>query len=73
MAPLDAIIQSAGRCNREGKLEEGLVVVFDPEDESTPLGLYSESTRRTRGLLARLDDPERLAVDYSSSRSTISV
>ena len=65
MAPLDAIIQSAGRCNREGKLEEGLVVVFDPEDESTPLGLYSELTRRTRGLLARLDDPERLAVDYT--------
>jgi CRISPR-associated endonuclease/helicase Cas3 len=63
MAPLDAIIQSAGRCNREGRLEEGLVVVFDPEDDSTPLGLYRESTRRTRGLLAGLDDPERLAVD----------
>jgi CRISPR-associated endonuclease/helicase Cas3 len=65
MAPLDAIIQSAGRCNREGKLAEGLVVVFDPEDESTPLGLYNESTRRTRGLLARLDDPERLAIDHT--------
>jgi CRISPR-associated endonuclease/helicase Cas3 len=65
MAPLDAIIQSAGRCNREGKLDEGLVVVFDPEDESTPLGLYSESTRRTRGLLARLDDCDRLAIDHT--------
>ena len=64
MAPLDAIIQSAGRCNREGKLAEGLVVVFDPEDESTPLGLYNESTRQTRGLLARLDDPDRLAFDH---------
>jgi CRISPR-associated endonuclease/helicase Cas3 len=65
MAPLDAIIQSAGRCNREGKLEEGLTVVLDPEDESMPLGLYSESTRRTRGLLARLDAPERLAIDHT--------
>jgi CRISPR-associated endonuclease/helicase Cas3 len=65
MAPLDAIIQSVERCNREGKLTEGLVVVFDPEDESTPLGLYSESTRRTRGMLARLDDPARMAVDHT--------
>jgi CRISPR-associated endonuclease/helicase Cas3 len=65
MAPLDAIIQSAGRCNREGKLKEGLVIVFDPEDNSTPLGLYNESTRRTRGLLSGLADPDRLATDHT--------
>ncbi len=63
MAPLDAIIQSAGRCNREGRIDEGLVVVFDPEDDATPLGLYRESTRRTRGLLTGLDDHERLVTD----------
>jgi CRISPR-associated endonuclease/helicase Cas3 len=65
MAPLDAIIQSAGRCNREANLEAGLVVVFDPDDESMPLGLSSESTRWTRALLTRLDDPERLAIEHT--------
>ena len=41
-APLDAIIQAAGRCNREGRLGEtgGRVVVFKPPDEATPPGVY---------------------------------
>ena len=40
-APLDAIIQAAGRCNREGRLEErGRVVVFRPPDDSAPQGVY---------------------------------
>ncbi len=51
MAPLDPIIQSAGRCNREGKLVEGTLIVVDPADDATPLGLCREATRRTRGLL----------------------
>lgn len=41
-APLDAIIQAAGRCNREGRLgtSGGRVVVFRPPDDASPPGVY---------------------------------
>lgn len=37
LAPLEAIIQAAGRCNRSGNFEVGKVVVFKPDEED---GLY---------------------------------
>jgi CRISPR-associated endonuclease/helicase Cas3 len=40
VAPLDSIIQAAGRCNREGRLESGRVVVFRPPDDAMPPGQY---------------------------------
>lgn len=40
LAPLESIIQSAGRCNREGKLEEGQVYLFQFEDQSQPSRQY---------------------------------
>lgn len=40
-APLDAIIQAAGRCNREGRLSEpGRVVVFRSPDDASPTEVY---------------------------------
>jgi len=54
-APLDAIIQAAGRCNREGKLENGDVHIFCPEDEKYPLGGgYQQAAEVTKELLNRL-------------------
>ena len=39
--PLDAIIQAAGRCNREGRLEgPGRMVVFRSPDDASPPGVY---------------------------------
>lgn len=40
LAPLESIIQSAGRCNREGKLKEGQVYLFQLEDKSQPSRQY---------------------------------
>ena len=33
LAPLEAIIQAAGRCNRNGRLEEGRLIVFEPGEQ----------------------------------------
>ena len=41
-APLDAVIQAAGRCNRGGRLgtSGGRVIVFRPPDDASPPGVY---------------------------------
>lgn len=62
LAPLDAIAQAAGRCNRNGLAESGFVHVFIPEDERYPGGAYRQATRVTQMLLKRLG-PERLNID----------
>ena len=60
LAPLEAIAQAAGRCNREGKLNEqgrlGEVVVFEPNDEKElrwcyPTHAYYQAAEVTRTML----------------------
>lgn len=62
MGPLDSIVQAAGRCNREGKLPLGEVIVFLPEEGKLPPGAYRVGTDVTRVLAASgsLDPLDRL-------------
>jgi CRISPR-associated endonuclease/helicase Cas3 len=61
LGPLDAVIQSAGRCNREGRMTQGRVIVFDPQGGRLPPGVYRTATGVTETMLGRghldLDDP----------------
>jgi CRISPR-associated endonuclease/helicase Cas3 len=53
LGPPDSIIQSAGRCNREGRSLEALPVhVFRPADGGLPRGAYEIAMRRTQAFLA---------------------
>ena len=64
IAPLDSIVQAAGRCNREGKLKDkGRVVVFTPADNKIPPGVYQTATDETCRLLPNYDE-EDLAVRH---------
>jgi hypothetical protein len=80
MAPLEAIAQAAGRCNREGRLNAlgrlGQVVVFDPDDDVAARRLYpsfayyqaAEVTRRLLRAHGTLDigDPAVFRSYYQS-------
>lgn len=76
-APLEAIAQAAGRCNREGRQPEpGRVVVFEPDDDcepkrSFPTFAYYQASEVARTMLAAqgaldLDDPETFKRYYRS-------
>jgi len=61
LAPLEAIAQAAGRCNREGRMNAhdqlGSVIVFEPEEDPGwrrcyPTHAYYQATEVTRTMLA---------------------
>lgn len=71
MGPLDSIVQAAGRCNRENLLRDvsgkptlGEVIVFKPEDNILPLGVYRTATDITASLLAHLE-ADTLVTDHA--------
>ncbi len=55
LAGLDSVIQSAGRCNREGKRPEGYMHVFTLEGVSIPRGMKMQAGI-TQSLMQEYDD-----------------
>ena len=70
--PLDAILQAAGRCNREGRrAEPGRLRIFLPEDEAYPPGGYEQAAQVAKMLFRRhgeagmkIDDPAFITAYY---------
>lgn len=71
LAPLEAICQAAGRCNREGKLPFGEVIVFRPPvaDEKYPSTAYKKAAIEVQMMLNEkgdldIDDPKIIREYY---------
>jgi len=76
LAPLDAIVQAAGRADREGRMTAALgrpggeVVVFRPTDERMPPHEYKEAAGITEALAregapVQVDDAESMRTFYA--------
>jgi CRISPR-associated endonuclease/helicase Cas3 len=80
MGPLDRIVQAAGRCNREGTLAKGRVVIFEPAEGGQPKSVeYSTAIQKTRELLqlpdfreAQLHEPDIFKTYFQDLYSLIS-
>ena len=71
LAPLDSIIQAAGRCNRNGRLPGlGQVVVFRPEEEEYPGIWYRNAAETVRRLCMEspidIHDPAHIQKYYQN-------
>ncbi len=65
MAGLDSIAQAAGRCNREGTLKEGKVVVFRPM-RGAPAGVLRQAEQAAEDILRRYPVESILSTDAQS-------
>jgi CRISPR-associated endonuclease/helicase Cas3 len=55
LAPLDRIVQAAGRCNRNGDSPDGRVIVFTPIDGGSPRGSYLTGGEQARLMMLDRD------------------
>jgi CRISPR-associated endonuclease/helicase Cas3 len=74
LAPLDSIVQAAGRADREGKITAALgrpggkVVVFLPEDHKLPPNEYKEAAGITEAIAKQeLEDCKSVQVDSAEA------
>jgi len=70
LAPLESIIQAAGRCNRNGTAEIGKVIVFIPADEKKyPGDWYENAAEIVKQLnsqnLINIHDPKHIRTYYT--------
>lgn len=67
-APLEAIIQTAGRCNRNNELfpEKGRCYVFTPIEEKFPMGSYGSVAAIARAYVDSLEHDVKLYLDDPS-------
>jgi CRISPR-associated endonuclease/helicase Cas3 len=78
MAPLDSIIQAAGRCNRENGVfwESAIVQIFELVDANYPSSDYQSRTSITREILKSYDLNDEIleatALYYQKSYSALS-
>jgi CRISPR-associated endonuclease/helicase Cas3 len=74
LAPLEALVQAAGRCNRHGRRVSGQVVVFNPQDDRRPYPPgYGEAVDATQTYLAALAQESELErIDILNSPERLS-
>lgn len=69
LAPLEAIIQAAGRCNRNG-LGEGRITIFEPDENGNlyPDKFYQNAAMIVKEMLSEklidIDDPKYISMYY---------